>query len=268
MLAEAVPTKLPAKAAAPACTGLQFEVGSLGAFSAELFATKHAFQGLQALPAGAKILVLSDGKESKSAGSLAIDHPHLDIYSADYFFPDQLVRVDFWGVGYSKIKIDHRIALDYSVIGLGPIKFDAVLMLKGLCNHEEWKDKQGANVGPVGCGGVALSAAGVSSFLAGIAPLMADRSRLALHGDINLMDHQAAHQALCPEVQKAIIAGVKRFNAAFGAQMANVWVGDTGLVITGEKAQALTQQQLSKLKLLVDDYFSQDRMVVCEKYRG
>lgn len=263
---EAPANKPAAQAAVDASPAAQSKVGSLGECSAELFATQYVVQGLQNLQAGAKVLVLADGKESKSAATLAMDYSNLDIYSADYNFKDQLEKIDFMGIGYYRIKVDHRLRLDSGVIGSSQLKFNRILMIKGLCDHYEWRDRNGSDAGPVGCAGIALSAPGVSSLLASIAPLMADQSRFALHGDINFMDYQSDHQALSPPVQKAIIAGVGRFNIACGHQMASVWVGDTGLVIAGEKLQSLTEQQHAQLKPLVDDYFSQDRRVVCEKY--
>lgn len=244
------------------------KVSDLGQMSAEFFANEYIAHRLQSLSPGANVLVLSDGQESKSAGSMALDHSHLNIYSTDYNFPDDVERVEMFGVGYNRVKVDHSRPLRAEVFGSSDTQFGVVLMLKGLCDHEEWKDAQGKDAGPVGCAGVELNAQGISSLLAGIAPLLAENSRFALHGDINFMDRQAQHQALGLNVQRQIIAGVERFNDACGTGLASVWVGDTGLVIAGEKTDPLTKEQRASLRSMVDEYFSKDRVMTCEKYQA
>ncbi len=242
------------------------KVSDLGQLSAEFFANAFIAHRLQSLSPGANVLVLSDGHESKSAGSMAMDHSHLNIYSTDYNFPEHGERVEMFGVGYNRVKVDNSRPLCAEVFGSSDTQFGVVLMLKGLCNHEEWKDKHGNHAGPVGCAGVELNAQGISSLLAGIAPLLAEKSRFALHGEINFMDRQAKHQALGLDVQREIVAGVERFNDACGTGMASVWVCDTGLVITGEKTDPLTDEQRVSLRLIVNEYFSKDQGRSCEKY--
>lgn len=241
----------------------QTGIYSLGDMNAEYFATDFIYQILQKLEPGAKVLVLSDGRESKSAGTFCLDYSHLNIYSTDHDYPDSLERIDMFGMGYFRVKLDNTKPICTDVFGSPETRFSSVVLLKGLCDHKEWKDSEGKDAGPVGCGGVQLSAEGVSSLLSSVALLLADHARFALHGNINSRDRVAEHQALRPDVQQAIIAGVQKFNDAYGTPIANVHVGDTGLVVSGEKSEPLSQEQIDRLESIVREYFSTDRTVTC-----
>ena len=241
-------------------------VHPLGQINAELFATDFIDRGLQTLQAGSNVLALSDGQESKSAGSICLDHSHLNVYSTDYNYPESLERVDMFGIGYFRVKLDNTKPINPSIFGSPDKKFSSVMLLKGLCDHNEWDDIEGLDAGPVGCGGIELNPEGVSSLLASVALLLESKARFALHGDINSMDQIAEHRALGPKVQDAIVLGVQRFNRAYGAPIAKVHVGDTGLVIAGEQFQPLSADQTTRLETMVNDYFSKDRTVTCAKY--
>jgi hypothetical protein len=240
-------------------------VSDLGRVNAEWFANDFIAQRLINLPPGANVLILADGKESKSAGTLALDYSHLNLYSTDYDYPESVAEVEMFGIGYKKVKVDNTQRLNPDTFGDPNTQFDAVLMLKGLCDHNEWQDKDGNDAGPVGCGGIQLSPEGISSKLAEIALTLAENARFALHGEINFRDREAEHPALSPEVQKNILAGVERFNAAYGEGMACVATGDSGLVVTGENPAVLTCEQQTRIKALVDEYFSQDRSLAYKK---
>ena len=241
----------------------QTGIYGLDDINAECFATSYIYQMLQTLEPGTNVLVLSDGRESKSAGTFCLDYSHLNIYSTDHDYPETLERIDMFGMGYFRIKLDNTKPINAGVFGSPETKFGSIVLLKGLCDHQEWKDIEGKDAGPVGCGGVQLSAEGVSSLLSSVTLLLEDHGRFALHGEINSRDRLAEHQALRPEVQQAIIAGVQRFNDAYGAPLANVHVGDTGLVISGEKSEPLSQEQTDRLESMVQEYFSADRTVTC-----
>lgn len=241
-------------------------VCSLKKLNAEYFATNYITDALQNLAPGSNVLVLSDGKESKSAGTFSLDYSNLNFYSTDYDFPETAERIEIFGIGYYRVKIDNTKPINTNAFGVPQTKFGAVLLLKGLCDHNEWQDKQGDDAGPVGCAGVQLSSAGISSLLANITLLLEQNARFALHGDINSMDKVAEHQALGLEVQKNIISGVEKFNFAYGYSMASVHTGNTGLVITGECLKPLSPEQKKRLESMVDEYFSEDRTVTCNQY--
>jgi hypothetical protein len=243
------------------------KVHEIKELDAESFAFEFIVQGLRGLNPGSNVLVLSDGKESKSAGSFALEYTDLNIFSTDYDFPDAVQRVDIFGFGYNRVKLDNTKPIDAGLFGSPDTKFSSVMMFKGLCDHHEWQDNQGRDAGPVGCSGVALNEEGISALLAKITLLLTQGARFSLHGEINFMDKQAEHQALSSKVQKEIIKGVEKFNIAYGDALASVHVADTGLVIAGETLKSLDTEQAERLESMVSEYFSQDRGVSCETYK-
>lgn len=262
--AVALPSAPPAPAApaAPRLTTLL----SLGQRNAAEFATHYVSEHLAAAPPGARALALADGAESSGAAQWAIDHPHIHSYSADYDYRDAMENVEFWGAAYTRVRIDHTQPLNAAALGEPQAGLSGVLMLRGLCDHCEWKDASGGDAGPVGCAGIPLSPPGIHSLLSGIAPLLSESARFALHGEINFADRQAEHPALAEPIQGRIVEGVERFNQQLGRELAQVHVGESGLVIAGETVGAFTAEELARFGRTTDEYFSQDRAVTCAKY--
>jgi hypothetical protein len=241
-------------------------VVNLGPRNAAEFASSHISEHLATAPPGARALALADGVESSGAGTWAVDHPHILSYSADYDYREAKETVDLWGVAYTRLRIDHTKPLDAARLDESDKPFSAVMMLRGLCDHYEWKDRQGNDAGAVGCAGVPLTASGVNALLCGVAPLLSDRARFALHGEINAGDRRAEYSALQAPVQANILDGVELFNQQVGRGLASVHVGESGLVIAGETVEAFSTDTLNRFRSVTDGYFAQDRALTCDKY--
>lgn len=255
----------PPPGAAPAAPRLTTLV-SLGQRNAAEFATHYVSEHLAAAPPGARALALADGAESSGAANWAIDHPHIRSYSADYDYRDAMENVEFWGAAYTRVRIDHTQPLNAEALGDPQARLSGVLMLRGLCDHYEWKDSGGGDPGPVGCAGIPLSPPGIHSLLSGIAPLLSEHARFALHGEINFADRHAEHPALAEPIQGRIVEGVELFNQQLGRELARVHVGESGLVIAGETVGAFTAEELARFGRTTDGYFSQDRALTCARY--
>lgn len=215
-------------------------------------------------PAG-NWLFLSDGSQARKSIQFSKLFPSWNITSSDITIKDYIQETLPNNVHWT-LNDNTKPFVDFGV------RYDGIVLNRGLCNHFVWKSARGSYFNNIGCAGIPLDAASITNLIAKTSLLLNDNGVFMLGGasskrENSILKELGLQKPLSRNDINNIARGVATFNRMQQSIEANIHLNHDGLLIVGSFKGCcglnggdikchLHEQERLMLNKYIDAYFS------------